>query len=89
MQLDISDDALSGYAVFEGSKVKRVVLIDSVAFLSGDDQRGGRNVTLSFEGGSVGGSAKVKRLAIGYAYKFSPVQPLRLINALLLHQACR
>ncbi|KAL5500869.1 hypothetical protein ACEPAH_9256 [Sanghuangporus vaninii] len=67
VQLDISDDALSGYAVFEGNKLKRAVLIDSVAFLSGDDERGGRNVTLSFEGGNIGGSVKVKRLAIGHA----------------------
>ena len=65
VELDIDDDTLSGYAIFEGSKVKRVVLIDSEAFLSEDNVRGGRNVTLSFGDGSVGEKVGVKRLVIG------------------------
>ncbi|EJD00646.1 uncharacterized protein FOMMEDRAFT_22402 [Fomitiporia mediterranea MF3/22] len=75
VELNINDNTLSGYAVFEKGKVERVVLIDSDAFLKGDKVRGGRNVTLSFSAGSVsglvdgksGGSVSVKRLNIGHA----------------------
>ena len=71
-ELDIDDDTLAGYAIYEGSIVRRIVLLDSEAFLSGDSNRAERNVTFSFDFGddsqaesTLGRNIEVKRLVIG------------------------
>ena len=72
MELSISDSRLSGYAFFDGSgskaTLKRAVLVESQAFLSDEStsQRGKKNVTFSFTGGSAPQKAQVKRLKIKY-----------------------
>jgi len=75
-ELDINNTFVSGYAFFEGGKLKRAVLINSQAFLStSTGARTSVNVALSFAGsGSAPKTVQVKRLKINHADDASGLQ---------------
>lgn len=63
VELSISNTWIAGYAMYEGGKVARIILVNSLAYFSGT--RNSVTVSLNVSGGTVGsGRMKVKRLAI-------------------------
>ncbi|KAF5341744.1 hypothetical protein D9611_001646 [Ephemerocybe angulata] len=70
-ELSIGDGRVAGYAFYEGSKLSRAVIINSLAFFKGSSagSRQSVHVNLSFAGGSYGApkSITVKRLDIPHA----------------------
>ncbi|KAK7692975.1 hypothetical protein QCA50_004616 [Cerrena zonata] len=70
VELSVPDDNVSGYAVYEGSTLKRAVFINMHAWLSSSTgSRPSVHIDLSFIGASGSGAKKAiaKRLVIGHA----------------------
>ena len=70
VELPVSDDNVSGYAVYEGNALKRAVFVNLNAWLlSSTGARPSVHVDLSFSGslGSNGVKATARRLVIGHA----------------------
>ncbi|KAJ7227044.1 glycoside hydrolase family 79 protein [Mycena pura] len=67
LEISINDTRISGYAFYESGSLKRAVLINSLAFVAGQN-RTSTHLDLSFTGsGTKPTSFSIKRLAIGQA----------------------
>ncbi|KDR71209.1 hypothetical protein GALMADRAFT_75264 [Galerina marginata CBS 339.88] len=67
IELSISDSRTSGYAFYVGNKLTRVVLMNSVAYLSTSSTRGSIQVSLSLTGSGAPTKMTIKRLFIPHA----------------------
>ena len=76
IELSITDTRISGYAFYQGGQLTKVILINSLAFLTNTTTaRPITHVQLTFANGTVPSQMNVKRLFVSYVPFFSEPFP--------------
>ena len=70
-ELNITDSRISGYAFYQGGKLTKAILINSLAFFTTTTTvRSSTHVDLTFASGTVSSQMSVKRLLVPYVQFF-------------------
>jgi hypothetical protein len=89
IELNIADSRISGYAFYQGSKLTKAILINSLAFFTTTTTaRPSTHVNLTFASGTVSSQMSVKRLFVPYVQFFFESFPDDLLIFLRKNKAC-